>query len=218
MPYQHDVFISYKREALWTPWTRDHFKSLLQSYLQQDLGKTPNIFIDEHIDTAIGLDWVKGLGEHLATSRVVLPLFSRDYFASDWCIHELDLITDRARHHIIGAHPEERLILPVVGHDGDLFPDPISRLTMADVRKYRIAGMNKDTVDYHEFSKLIRELSPSVANAILGAPAFESSWVGTCVARFEEVYEAQQKGDRLAPHCFALKPMPTLVATPRLIV
>jgi hypothetical protein len=34
MTYQHDVFISYKREANWTPWTRDHFKNLLQSYLQ----------------------------------------------------------------------------------------------------------------------------------------------------------------------------------------
>lgn len=49
MSYAHDVFISYKREARWTAWTRDHFRKLLASYLQQDLGREPEIFVDERI-------------------------------------------------------------------------------------------------------------------------------------------------------------------------
>src|SRR3954451_9800243 len=97
MTYRHDVFISYKRELNWTDWTRDHFKELLKSYLQQDLGRTPDVFLDEHLESDFGIDWVRGLGTHLATAKVIVVLFSRDYFASDWCVHELDLAMERAQ-------------------------------------------------------------------------------------------------------------------------
>lgn len=67
MAYQHDVFISYKREQLWTPWTRDHFKKLLQSYLSQDLGRSPDIFVDERVE--VGEDWVGALAHLKAANR-----------------------------------------------------------------------------------------------------------------------------------------------------
>ena len=95
MDYQHHIFISYKRERHWTPWVRDHFKELLSSYLHQDLAvERPDIFVDERID--VGADWVDELAEHLATSAVMVAIFSADYFASDWCIHELDLMLGRS--------------------------------------------------------------------------------------------------------------------------
>jgi len=218
MTYQHDVFISYKREANWTPWTRDHFKSLLQSYLQQDLGHLPDIFIDERIESEIGEDWVQSLGKHLATSRVAVVVFSGDYFSSDWCIHELDLMLERVEKCHFAAHAAGRLIIPVIGHDGELIPDPIARMTAADIRKYRIAWINKDTLDYHEFSKLMREFSPKIAKAINEAPAFEDDWIPQCVNRFEAVYEAQQKGRRLPPSKFVLKAASSPLAPPRLVI
>ena len=94
MSYLHDVFISYKREALWTPWTRDHFKTLVQAYLQRELGRSPEIFVDENLD--VGEDWVDGLAANLAKSRVLVPIFSGDYFGSDWCLNELDLMLGRS--------------------------------------------------------------------------------------------------------------------------
>ncbi len=150
MPYQHDVFISYRRDTAWTQWTREHFKELLQTYLLDDLNRRPDIFLDERIE--VGADWVDELGEHLARSKVVVALFSGSYFSSDWCIHELDLIVERAKG---AALPESRLIIPVVGHDGEHIPDCVARIQQADISKYRVAWLNKNAPDYYEVSKAI---------------------------------------------------------------
>jgi hypothetical protein len=212
MDYQHDVFISYKRELNWTDWTRNHFKELLKSYLQQDLGRGPEVFLDERLESDFGIDWVKDLGVHLATARIAVILFSRDYFASDWCLHELDLMLERAQ-----TYSGSRVIIPVIGHDGELIPDRVARITPCDVKDYRIACINKHSLDYHEFSKRIKNLSPKVAEAVNGAPLFDSAWIPECIGRFEEVYEAQSKGNRLPTRQFTPKPFPPLSTPPRLM-
>jgi TIR domain len=214
MSYINDVFISYKRDVAWTPWTRDHFKVLLQSYLNDDLGREPEIFIDERIE--VGADWVDELGENLAKSKVVVALFSGSYFGSDWCVHELDLIVERARQFKSGFLPEARLIVPVVGHDGEQIPDPVSRIQCADVKDYGIAWINKNAPDYPEFSKTIKKLSPFVAKAVETAPAFDDRWIACCKKRFAEVYDASEKGTRLAPTQFTLKAAPPPTAPPQI--
>lgn len=198
----------------WTPWTREHFKQLLQCYLLDDLGHEPEIFIDERID--IGADWVDELGENLAKSKVVVALFSGSYFDSDWCVHELDLIVERARQFKSGFLPEARLIIPVVGHDGEHIPDPVNRIQSADVKDYRIAWINKNVPDYPEFSKVIKKLSPFVAKAVETAPDFDNNWIAYCKKRFGEVYEASKKGTRLPPTQFTLKSAPSPTALPQI--
>jgi TIR domain len=143
--------------------------------LLDDLGHGPEIFIDERID--IGADWVDELGENLAKSKVVVALFSGSYFDSDWCVHELDLIVERARQFKSGFLPEARLIIPVIGHDGEQIPDPVARIQKADISKYRVAWINKNAPDYYEFSKAIKDLSPFIATAVRNAPAFDDSWI-----------------------------------------
>jgi hypothetical protein len=214
MPYINDVFISYKRDVAWTPWTREHFKGLLQTYLHDDLGHKPEIFLDERIE--VGADWVDELGENLAKSKVVVALFSGSYFGSDWCVHELDLIVERARQLKGSFLPEARLIIPVVGHDGDQIPDPVARIQPADICKYRVAWINKNAPDYYEFSKAIKDLSPAIATAVKIAPAFDDSWIACCKKRFGEVYEASEKGTRLAPTQFTLKAASPPTAPPQI--
>lgn len=213
MSYINDVFISYKRDVAWTPWTREHFKGLLQAYLLDDLGRKPEIFLDERIE--VGADWVDALGENLAKSKVVVVLFSGSYFGSDWCVHELDLIVERARQ-LKGVSPEARLIIPVIGHDGDQIPDPVDRIKPADIRKYRVASINKNAPDYYEFDKAIKDLSPAIARAVEIAPAFDDSWIACCKKRFGEVYEASAKGTRLTPTQFTLKKAPPPTAPPQI--
>ena len=116
MIYRHDVFISYRRQLLWTPWTRDHFKVLLTAYLQQELGAPPDVFVDERIE--VGADWVDELGTHLACSKAMVAILSRDYFGSPWCLHELDLMLERS----LGAQP---LIVPVIVQDCDNLSPPL---------------------------------------------------------------------------------------------
>ncbi len=123
---------------------------------------------------------------------------------------------DRARKSIGGKYPEGRLIIPVIGHDGELIPDPIARLTCCDVQEWRIVHICVGTPEYQKLSMRMKMLSPAVANAINVAPPFETAWVDECVQRFEEVYDAQEAGVRLAPRQFTPKPLPTLTTLPRL--
>jgi hypothetical protein len=208
MPYQHDVFISYRRDRNWTPWTREHFKDLLQTYLHDDLYREPDIFLDERIE--VGADWVDELGGNLAQSKVVVALFSGSYFDSDWCVHELDLIVERARQFKGGFFPERRLIIPVVAHDGEQIPDPVARIQKADISKFRVVGLSKGAPLFSEFSEVVKKLSPPIAIAVNNAPEFEDNWVAFCKKRFVDVYEAIEKGIRLPPTQFILKAAPPL--------
>jgi TIR domain len=209
MAYEHDVFISYKREPSWTPWTRDHFKKLLQSYLGQDLGRQPDIFVDERI--TVGADWVDSLGEHLAKSRVLLAIFSADYFGSDWCVHELDMMLERSRACSRAKAEDARLIVPVVVHDGEHIPSAVQRLQPARFEKYRIAHINDASPDYHEFSKAMKQLSPAVAAAIKGAPAFATKWAAHHKARFNTIFKNSAASKPTLPTGFVLRrPSPPL--------
>jgi hypothetical protein len=58
-------------------------------------GDPPNIFIDDQ--TPIGTNFVNHLASALARSKVMVALLSKDYFTSGWCIHELDLMMERAQ-------------------------------------------------------------------------------------------------------------------------
>jgi TIR domain len=77
------------------------------------------------------------LGGNLAQSKVVVALFSGSYFDSDWCVHELDLIVERARRFKPDFLPESRLIIAVVGQDGEQIPDPVARIQRADISKFQ---------------------------------------------------------------------------------
>jgi hypothetical protein len=216
MAYRHDVFISYKRQEVWTPWTRDHFKKLLNVYLQQELGWEPDIFVDERL--AVGGDWVDGLAGHLAASRVLVAIFSGDYFGSDWCLHELDLMLARADAVAGGPAGRAPLIIPVVVHDGERIPPKAKRIQPADLSRFRIAYINKDTTLYQEFSQAMAQLAPHVAAAIQAAPAFDDRWVGDCQQRFNQVYEAECQNTWLEPETFqAQRPAPPN-APPKLIL
>lgn len=215
MPYEFDVFVSYRRQQLWTPWVRDHLKELIEAYLQHDLGRIPRIFVDERIE--VGADWIDSLGEALAKSKVVLGVFSKDYFASPWCIHELDLITERSS---VAAGKKAadicRLIVPTVVHDGEVVPDPIRRIQPCDLKKFRVAHICKGTPLYQEFSGAIGKLSPQIAKAIEFAPDFEEKWIEHHQSRFNQVYESDLAGNARLPEMFELVEGSPLTAPPRL--
>jgi len=192
MSYQHDVFISYKRQELWTPWARDHFKKLLKAYLGQELDAEPDIFVDERLQ--VGADWVDALGEHLATSKVLIAIFSGDYFGSDWCLHELDLMLARSEEVSKGKASRLPLIIPVVVHDGESIPPEAKRIQPADMARFRNPYISGCAEDYYAFAQAMGQLAPQVADAIKAAPVFKSQWIGRCKKRFNSLYKALDQG------------------------
>ncbi len=209
MSYLHDVFISYRRELQWTPWTRDYFKRQLESYLQPDLGRKSDIFLDERLE--VGPDWVEGLGEHLGRSKVLVAVLSRDYFNSPWCVHELDLMIARMGGRV-------GLFVPVIVHDCDDLPDPIGRAQSYDLKEFHLTRMNEHGQTFEDFSRAVRGLSPHVAKLIGTAPPFDPGWIAASAKRFNDVYEAKTRGTSIKPDHYDPPASPPHATVPRLVL
>ncbi len=189
MDYSYDIFISYQRHATWTPWLREHINYLLNAYLFQDLGQNPHIFFDEAI--APGDDWPARLGQALGRARILVPIFSKGYFGSDWCLHELDLMHSR-----MVSLPGKCLIIPLLLHDGEHIPDEIARIQYCDIREFCITDIQRKSRLYERFSQTVKNVSPRIADAISDAPLFDQSWESNCRSRFDQVYQTHCQGGR----------------------
>lgn len=210
MDYEHDLFISYRRQEDWTPWTRQHLGRLLRAYLQQELQRPPDIFIDEHLE--VGKNWVNDLAEHLAKSRVMVAIFSADYFSSPWCLHELDLMLERWKP-AGAANPV--LIFPIVAHDGELIPATIQRLQTPDIKRFRIAGLIRDTPLYQDFSQCVNGFAPGLAKLIQSAPPFDAKWIKHHQTRLNKVFDAWHLGQgKIQPTKQFKLPLPQLTTKP----
>src|SRR6478609_2128376 len=99
MSYQHDIFISYRRNSETYVWIMEHFVPLLQLRVELELGRKPDIFVDNQIDS--GTSWPASLGVALGGSRVLIALWSANYLASVWCAAELS--------HMLGRELEAKL-------------------------------------------------------------------------------------------------------------
>lgn len=211
MSYRHDVFISYCRDPqYWTAWTRDHFKHLMEIYLKQELGGKPDVFVDERIEE--GADWPHELGEHLASSRIMVAVFSRDYFASQWCLHELDLMLGRS----ITTGSDSRLIIPVAVHGPDHIPDELWRKQAARFEEFRVAYIQRESQLYLRFSLAMKALVPKISRAIVSAPPYMEDWQAQARTRFDEVFKNDMAGKSLLVSNFQPKPLPMVKTVPRL--
>src|ERR1043165_8587808 len=108
MAYQHDLFISYRRDPITVDWMCEHFLPFLISYLQdamwteckRDLSK---IFIDQTGNNVElikkladdqrtyisgvdpGADWDTQIRAAIKASRCMLGIWTPGYFQSRWC-------------------------------------------------------------------------------------------------------------------------------------
>jgi len=75
MDYKYDIFISYRRLGDTRNWIETYFLPLLINHLSQELGRNPEIFIDTQIET--GDSWPNVLGEAIASSKIIIPLWTK---------------------------------------------------------------------------------------------------------------------------------------------
>jgi hypothetical protein len=139
----------------------------------------------------------------------MVAVFSGDYFGSDWCMHELDLMHERWQ-----ANPASTVIVPVLGHDGDKIPDEIGLIQVCDIKAFRNPHIQRNTKRFEEFADEIHKLTPSIAKAILGAPAFDPAWLDACRARFLEVYQCHCTKTKLSVRTITPKPLSPIPLVP----
>ena len=160
-------------------------------------GNQPRIFFDEN-DLESGTAWPWKLAAALASSKVLVCLWSRQYFSSPWCKAELSHM--RARENRCGystAQNPAGLILPAIIHDGNDLPAEeriTTPLLLADVVNVRMArGSRKAEI----LAERVARWAPAVANAVRRAPQFDADWQNLAEATIGPLFRSPQPQNSL---------------------
>jgi hypothetical protein len=175
MAYLHDVFISYRRDPQVVLWIREHFVPLLQLRLGYELGNAPDIYTDERIEAAS--TWPVELANELASSRILISLWSKNYLNSRWCSLELAHMVARERSYNCRtpANPSGIVVFAVV-HDGETIPHDLQIVQRIEIQKSFNVRMRRDSPRAEELDAIITDSAPGIASAIQNAPEFKPSW------------------------------------------
>jgi|SRR5271166_5283389 len=98
--YQYHIFIGYRRsDEHWVRWTRENFARALRS---------------------TGESWSARLATALAHSRLLIPVLSRDYFQSNWCWLEFEMMSCSEQEHGFRTANKREVCSRKSGTDGSL--------------------------------------------------------------------------------------------------
>jgi hypothetical protein len=203
MDYAYHVFLSYRRANLWPRWVEKHFYPSFQHLLDDELGESARIFYDVRtIET--GANWPLTLAKAHAESRVLVPLFSSQYFTSEWCVTELSLM--QAREERCGfATPQNPngLVVPARVHDGEHYPDSARDIESVDLSRFSNPLMSENSALAEALHEAMKRWIPDIVRAISYAPPVcDAAWHALAVDRFRAV-NTQAPRTQLVPRLAA---------------
>ena len=192
--YKYDVFLSYSRKGQWEAFVDDVFEPIFLHWLGEELGRTPVVFKDR-TTIHIGQNWHELLEHALQSSRVMVALWSRQYFSSESCRRELSFMLARAHEfRIRGVF--DRIILPATIHDGNRFPPFLSVLQALNLSEYADPFMAMRSILQEKLSAKLQNLSRDAASAIEAVPNDSFQWkvdYASHLAMFSEFRERQDR-------------------------
>ncbi|MGV9367872.1 BTAD domain-containing putative transcriptional regulator [Amycolatopsis sp. NPDC003731] len=160
--YQYDVFLSYRRSGPGNAamWVQQHFHRMLEDCLADQIGQT-TVFLDTSAET--GVHWPT-MVQALARSKMLVAIWSPPYFASRWCLAELE--TMLARERALGGRTQ--LVYPIVYSDGDTFPEWARKRPSRSVHKVSnpfpsFEGSHRQADLYDETCAIAIELAVQLA-------------------------------------------------------
>jgi hypothetical protein len=176
--YKYDVFLSYRVDFIGS-WVLDTFVPLLKWFLEEELGRPPQIAFNRQRLLSDDI-WPLNLKMELAYSRCLVAIWSPSYFKSSWCMHEHTVMLHREK--LLGFRTPENpigLIIPVVASDGDYFSEFMEEFhNKFDCRDFVIPQpVFAHTQGYLDFRDQMREWAKHVAEAIKQAPSWRREWL-----------------------------------------
>lgn len=171
MPYNYDIFFSYKRDPESDDWHHQVMLKL-QFWLKHELQLLNlSIFFDRE-DIRTGNRWKAKLGEALKSSKVIVCIWSPLYFQSKWCISEWKSFV--AREELC----RRDLIMPASFFDGRNFPAKAKERQFADFSPYT-SSLPKfwDTHLAVEFEDaLLKQFAKDLALLVRNAPPYDPTF------------------------------------------
>lgn len=171
MPYEYDVFFSYKRDLQSDDW-HEKVKTKLEFWLKHELQQQKlRIFFDtEEIRT--GMRWRQKLVVALKQSRCIVCMWSPLYFQSKWCVSEWMTFVKREE------QEDRELVMPASYFDGEAFPARATAKQFLDFSEYT-STMPKfwETEPAVRFeAELLRPFARDLAAMIRSAPDFDDGF------------------------------------------
>jgi hypothetical protein len=203
MTYQYDVFVSYRRTNDWPRYVEKLFYPMLQHWLDTTLGRASPVYLDVRLKET-GQSWPHKLAEALSASKVMVCLWSKEYFDSDWCRAELSHMLAR-RAHVAGDAAPPPLILAVLIHDGeDLQNDP----DLGDIQQFALQHlsnpwMTEGSSSAEQLSAELRLLAEDIEKAIGQVPNFDPDWLGLARDEFLTLFRRRTQIRQLSPPSLA---------------
>jgi hypothetical protein len=187
--YKHDVFLSYRRGKYWPKYVNELFLPIFEHWLTDELRRDPRIYYDE-TSVEAGDAWPYSLAEGLAYSKVMVCLWTGQYWASEWCKMELSQMLAR-RKSVAGPSGPPRLILAVVLTDCEKLDSSLSDIQPFPLKEHCNPWIAPDSETKAALSDRLRRFATSVAGALEQVPAWDSSWPGLAVDEFLRLFESQ---------------------------
>ncbi len=190
MPYEYDIFISYRRHAETLRWIKDHFVPLLEVHVDFELGRKPTIFLDEQIESGASLPL--DLGKALGASRVLLMLWTGNYLASVWCTEELSqmLVREKEANLRTLEHPYG-VVIPAFIHDGERFPADLRYIKPVEIQNTFNVRMSTTGGTAAELAAALNAKAKDIADCIQNAPDWRATWPKEAVDAFVSKFHQQ---------------------------
>jgi hypothetical protein len=189
MAYQYDVFLSYRRANDWPRFVENHFLPKFKHWLDATLGHTSSVFFDVNV-IETGESWPYRLANSLARSRVMVCLWSREYFSSQWCAAELTQMLAR-RKSLMGPLGPPPLVLAVVIHDSEDLDPGLADIQRFPLQNYSNPWIAEGSLVAEHLSVEIEKLARDVADAISQAPEYDPIWPELVTEEFMRIFKAR---------------------------
>jgi hypothetical protein len=204
MDYQHDIFISYRRNPETLTWIKMHFVPLLELRVEMELERKPSIYLDSQVDS--GASWPVSIGRALGTSRVMITLWTGNYLASVWCAEELaHMLAREEKCHLRTVERPHGLVVPAFIHDGDKFPIELSHIQHFEIQSSFNVRMAKDSPRAEDLDSALKDQAPAIAACIENAPAWQREWPKEAAAKFFERFYQRAKAQQTSLPRFTTK-------------
>jgi hypothetical protein len=175
MAYEWDVFLSYRRSNDWPRFVEKQFYPKLKHWLDTTLGDSAEIFVDVQAIEA-GDDWPYDLAYGLAHSKIMVCLWSAEYFTSKWCALELAQMLARRKSLAGPAGRLPSLIIAALIHDSQNLPLELKRIQQFPMQDYSNPWIAAGSLTEERLAVEIEKLAGHVAKALKNAPEYDESW------------------------------------------
>jgi hypothetical protein len=175
--YGYDIFLSYSRRGgNAARWVQTHLVEVLTKCLEDELGRTPKVFLDTRMET--GTKWPLELERGLRRSRMLLAVLSPLYFKSEWCLAEWESMA--LREHSVGMTSPEApngLIFPLVYSDGESFPESARERQSRSVKDWGYPYPQfASSLAYLDFHDEMKSVAAELGAQLEAVPAWREGW------------------------------------------